>query len=211
MTNDDFLILPGIKGGIGKLAWLTRTGLMICALLSVAELLFLSMSHAAIGVICGMLSSLILNLALTALCLLTLWCHEVLLPERGCTVTRFLGFLALLYSIACPACALYSCFTGKPLLLNQALLPFIVCSLLELIHLINLPNMGAATRALKIRLGLFPVLTMLIFVFDKPGGLFYTGIGKLLLLILLSHPLRQLADIAPRVISMPEKADSARG
>lgn len=203
MPNEDFLILPGVKGCAGKLAAAARIGLMICVLLSVAEISFFPTEHTAVGVACGVLSSFILNLELTALSLLALWCHEVLLLERGYGFTRFMGYLAVFLSVLCPVCTLYTTFTGNLLLLNQALLPFIVCVLLLLIHLINRPNMEAASLLLRIRLGAFPILTMLIFIFDQPGILVIAIVGKVLLLLLLAQPLRQLADIAPRVISMP--------
>ncbi|MBQ8516692.1 MAG: hypothetical protein IJ498_03835 [Akkermansia sp.] len=203
MPDDDFLILPGVRGTVGKLAALARTGLMLCAILSIAEVVFLSGGYLLMGVLSGVLSSVILNLELFVLSLLVLWCHDVLLLERGYGFTRFLGYLAAFFSVICPVCTLYTTFTEKQLLLNQALLPFIVCLLFLLIFFVNLPNMEAATRILKIRLGIFPILTMCIFVFDQPGALLFAGIGKLLLLMIMAHPLRQLADIAPRVISMP--------
>lgn len=208
MPSDDLPILPVIKHTIGRLSGLARTGLILCALLSIAELLFLSFDYIATGVLSGALSCLLLNLELPALSLLVLWCHDVLLPERGYSFTRFLCYLAVIFSSVCPVCFLYTALTGHQLLMNQALLPFIVCLLLELVHLTNLSNMGAATRLLKIKLVLYPVLTMFIFVFDQPGGLIFAGIGKLLLLLLLAQPLRQLANIAPRVISMPKKTES---
>lgn len=210
MLSDDFPILPGVKNTIGKLAGLARTGLMLCALLSVAEILFFSSDYTATGVICGLLSCILLNLELPVLSILILWCHDVLLPERGYAFTRFLSGPAIILSIACPVCTLYTAFTGNPLLLNQALLPFTVCLMMETIYLTNLSNMGAASRFLRIRLGLFPILTGLIFLFDQPGGILFAAIGKVLLLLLLAQPLRQLADIAPRVIGMPEKADAAQ-
>lgn len=203
MPDDDMLILPAVKGGVGKLAAAARIGLMICVVLSVAEILFLSFGYPRTGVLSGVLSSVILNLELTALSLLTLWCHEVLLLERGYGFTRFMGYLAVFFSVLCPVCTLYTTFTEKLLLLNQSLLPFIVCMLLLLIHLINLPNMKAASLWLRIRLGTFPILAMLIFIFDQPGMLVIAIISKVLLLLLLAQPLRLLADIAPRVISMP--------
>lgn len=205
MPDDDFLILPGVKGSVGRLAALARIGLMLCALLSVVEVLFLSFGYYLMGVFCGVLSSVILNLGLFMLSLLALWCHDVLLLERGYGFTRLLSWLAVFFSAICPVYTLYTAFTGKLLLFNQALLPFIVCMLLLLVHLINLPNMAAATRILKMRLGVFPILTMGIFIFDQPGTLLFADIGKVLLLMLLAQPLRLLSDIAPRVISMPPK------
>ena len=212
MPDEDMLILPAVKGSVGKLAAAARIGLMICALLSVAEISFFSTAYTTVGVACGVLSSFVLNLELFMLSLLALWCHEVLLLERGYGFTRFMGYLAAFFSVLCPICMLYTSCTGTLLLLNQSLLPFIACMLLLLIHLINLPNMEAASLLLRIRLGAFPILTMLIFIFDQPGTLLFAGIGKVLLLLLLAQPLRQLADIAPRVISMPptENPDEQR-
>ncbi len=212
MPDEDMLILPAVKGSVGRLAALARTGLMFCALLSIGEVLFLSFGYPLMGVLSGVISSVILSLELFALSLLALWCHDVLLLERGYGFTRLLGWLAVFFSIICPVYTLYTAFTGKLLLLNQSLLPFIVCMLLLLVQLINLPNMAAATRILKIRLGIFPLLTMCIFIFDQPGILLFAGIGKLLLLLVLAHPLRLLSDIAPRVISMPptENPDEQR-
>ena len=209
MQNNEFLILPGVKNTVGKLSALARTGLVLCAVAGVAEILCFSHDLPTVGIICGILSSFILNLELTALSLLCIWCHDTLLPERGYGFTRFLGYLAFFFAAAWFVCGIYSTFTGKTLLLNQGLLPFISCIQLFFIHLTNLPNMEAASRPLKIRLSIFPPLMMLIFLCDQPGGILIATIGKLTLLLLLAHPLRQLADIAPRVISMPQKEESA--
>lgn len=209
MQNDEFLILPGVKNTVGRLAALARTGLILCAVLSVAEILCFSYLYLQSGIFCGILSSFILNLELTALSLLVIWCHDTLLPERGYGFTRLLSYLAFFFAATWFVCGIYSTFTGKTLLLNQGLLPFISCILLFFIHLTNLPNMAAASRSLKIQLSIFPLLMMLIFLCDQPGGILIAAIGKLALLLLLARPLRQLADIAPRIISMPQKEESA--
>ena len=205
MLNDDFLILPGVKNTVGKLSALARTWLVFCAVFGVAEILCFSHDYPTVGIICGILSSFLLNLELSVLSILIIWCHEVLLLKRGYGFTRFFSYLSTLFATVYPVCSTYTIFTGKPLLLNYGLLPFISCILILFIHLINLPNMEAASRRLKIRLGVFPVFLLLIFLFDQPGLLLLSVIGKLALILLLAQPLRQLANIAPRVISMPEK------
>ena len=209
MQSDNFLILPGVKGAVGWLAGIARIGLMLCAAAATGELLCLSCGFAVTGLISGILSWLILNLELVVLSMAAVWCHEVLLAERGYGFTRFLSLVALFYALSCPVCEVYTVCTGELLLPNQALHPLIVSMLLLLVQLTNLPNMEAAERRLKIRLGVFPVLLAGIFLAEQAGFILWSAIGKVLLVLLLARPLRQLADIAPRVISMPGRADSA--
>lgn len=208
MLDDNFLILPAVRRAVGKLASVAGTGLLLCAVTAVAETMFMSIGI-RYGLLCGILSSFILNLELFILSLLAAWCHCVLLLERGFLFTRVLIGAVVFISAWCPCCQLYTLATGDSLLLNQATLPNIVCLMLLFIHLVNLPNMNAASLSLKTRLGAFPILIIAIILCDKPGTMLPAVIGKLALWMLLVGPLQRLAGIAPRIISMPEQSDSA--
>lgn len=203
MPDEDFLILPGVKNTIGILARIALAGVILSALLAVAEILLLSSNIQVAGIICGMIGSLIMALEATVLSILAIWCHRVLLFQRGSILTACLSVIIATLGLAWPICLAYSLLAGKPLLANQALLPLLVYTPMLFILLVNLPNMAAASRSLKIRLGIFPVLMLLIYICDQPGCILIAAIGKLLLWVLMAHPLRQLAGIAPRVISMP--------
>lgn len=203
MPDEDILILPAVKGTIGALARIALIGLMLNAVLSVAEILLISSGALRSGIICGMAGSLLLALEAFVLSLLVAWCHRVLLFQRGYFLTGCLAGGVIILCLAWPVCQVYSLLTGKLLLVSQGLLPTLICPTLLLIHFFNLPNMAAASLWLKIRLGIFPLLLLLIYLCDQPLFILMACIGKLLLWVLLAGPLRQLADIAPRVISMP--------
>lgn len=203
MWNEDFLILPAVKGTIGSLARITLIGLMLSAVLSVAEIWLLSSGNLRIGIICGVAGSLLLAFEAVFLSLLAAWCHRVLLFQRGYLLTGCLAYACIMLSMAWPICRAYSLLTDKLLLVNQGLLPMLTCVFLLLIHLFNLPNMAVASLWLKIRLGIFPLLMLLVYICDQPGLILMACIGKLILWIILAGPLRQLADIAPCIISMP--------
>lgn len=202
-VDEDTLILPAVKRTVGVLARIALIGLIMSAILSVAEILLLAIGFLRIGIICGVTGSLILAIETLILCLLTAWCHRVLLFQRGYSLTGCLALTTIIICLAWPVCLVYSLLTGKLLLNNQGLLPILICFLLQLIHLFNLTNMAAASLCLKIRLGMAPFLLLWIYVCDQPGLILMACIGKLLLWVLLAAPLRQLADIAPRIISMP--------
>ena len=209
MWNEDLLILPAIRSTIGILARIAIIGLMLNAVLAVAEIVLLSAGGLRLGIICGMTSSLILSLEAVVLCLLAAWCHRVLLFQRGYLFTGCLAGGVAILSMAGTSCRIYSLLTDKLLLVNQGLLPMLICVFLLLIHLFNLPNMAAASLWLKIRLGIFPLLLMGVYICDQPGLILIAGIGKLMLWVLLAGPLRQLADLAPCIISMPPTENSS--
>lgn len=208
MPDEDMLILPGVKGGVRALARIALIGLILSAVLSVVEILLLSSGFIRFGISCGVAGSLILALDTVMLSLLAAWCHRVLLFQRGYFLTACLAGSAFILSLAWSTSLIYSLLTGKLLLLNQGLIPMLICPVLLLIHLFNLPNMAAASLWLKIRLGIFPILLLFVYICDQPGLIMLAGIGKLLLWVLLAGPLRQLADLAPRVISMPPTKES---
>lgn len=202
-VDEDSLILPAVKRTVGVLARIALIGLIMGAILSVAEILLLSSGFLRIGIICGVSGSLILAIEALILCLLTAWCHRVLLFQRGYSLTGCLALTTIIICSAWPVYQVYSLLTGKLLLNNQGLLPLLICAALLFINLCNLPNMAAAPPGLKIRLGVAPLLLLWIYICDQPGLMLMACIGKLLLWVLLAGPLRQLSDIAPRIISMP--------
>lgn len=209
MTNDTFLILPCVKSIIRVLAHITILGLMLSAVLGVAEILLLSFGILRIGIICGIIGSLLLPIETAILSVLALWSHRVLLFQRGYFLTACLAGGIIILSHAWPACRVYSLLTGKLLLTNQGLFPLLICPALVFILLFNLPNMAAASQWLKIRLGIFPFMLLFIYICDQPGLILMACIGKLLLWGLLVGPLRQLANIAPCIISLPPTKENS--
>lgn len=203
--NDNFPILPKVRDCISRLAGLAGTGLTVCAVAAVAEITLFLIGLLLPGLICGVISSAFFALSTAALAVLFCWAHHVLLLERGLAFTRWLSNLIAFFAVVYAACKIFTLLTGTLLLQNQELLPYLLCGLLQLIFLMNLPYMAAAGRLLKIRLGFFPVLMLLIFFCDQPGLLIPAAIAKLVFRALLASPLRELRDLAPRIISMPAK------
>ena len=200
----EYHILPVVKWSAGHLATALRWVLVACALFTVAELVLLPLHQVLAGILCGMVSSFLMQLGLCLLVVLAAWCHAVLLAEQGSVVTRWLLRVGAILAPLAPICWVYTLFAGELLLYRQAELPLILVVLLLLAALVNIPRMAAARWHLQLRVVVLPLLLLLAQVSDAPTLLWACAACKLLAAWLAFSPLRQLASLASRIISMPE-------
>ena len=201
----EYHLLPVVKRCAGHLATALRWVLVACALLAVAELVLLPLHQVLAGILCGIVSSFLLQLGLCLLVVLAAWCHAVLLAEQGTVVTRWLLRVGAILSPLAPICWAYTLFSGELLLYRQAELPLILGVLLLVAALVNIPRMAAARWHLQLRVVVLPLLLLLVQLCDVPGLLWICAVFKLLAAWLAFSPLRLLASLAPRIISMPDK------
>lgn len=202
--NEDFLIYPIVKKTASFLASAGGWLLIICAALSTLEIGLVMSGFLTGGVLCGLLSSHLFLLTLIFLATLILWCHYVLLGERGNEFSRWICLIGTLFVILLPASLVYTYFTGDLLAEGQDMYPYIICIILLQAAWLNIPKMATAPLSLRIRVALFPILLLGILVTDVPGFLPIALLFKIGAAALMSGPLFQLARIAPRIISMPE-------
>ena len=200
----EYHILPVVKQSAGHLATALRWVLAACALLTVAELVLLPLHQVLAGILCGIASSFLLQLGLCLLVVLAAWCHAVLLADQGSVITRWMLRVGAILAPLAPICWVYTLFSGELLLYRQAELPLILAVLLLFAALVNIPRMAAARWHLQARVAALPLLLLLVQLCDVPGLLLSCAALKLLAAWLAFSPLRQLASLAPRIISMPE-------
>ena len=200
----EYHILPAVRSSAGGLATALRWVLAACAVLAVAELVLLPMRLVLPGIVCGMVSTFLLLLGICMLAVLASWCHTVLLAGQGVVITRWLLRMGALLAPLAPACWAYTLFSGSLLLYRQAELPLILAVLLLSAALVNIPRMAAAPWQLQLRIAALPLLLLVVQVCDVPGMLWICTAFKLLTAWVAAAPLRQLAHLAPRIISMPE-------
>lgn len=205
MESIEYHILPVVRSAVARLASITRWVLYICAGLALAEPALLVLHLPLEGILSGMVSSFLLHIGVFLLVVLTAWGHTVLLAGQGNVVTRWLMWMGAMLSPMAPICWCYSLFTGKLLLYRQVELPYILIALLLLTAVVNLPRMAAAQWKLRACLVALPVLLLLVLSFDAPGLILVSTALKLLAAALASNPLRQLANAAPRIISLPPR------
>ena len=205
MESIEYHILPTVRSAVARLASITRWVLYICAGLALAEPALLVLQLPLAGILSGMGSTVLLYTGLSLLAILTAWAHTVLLAGRGSVITRWLMWVGALLSPLAPICWCYSMFTGKLLLYRQTELPYILTTLLLLTAVINIPRMAAAPWQLQVRLVALPLLLLLALSFDAPGLILVSTAFKLLAATLASNPLRQFANAAPRIISLPPR------
>ena len=205
METIEYPILPFVRQWIARLATTTRYTLAASALSALMEPLLLILWQPLPGIVCGMLSTLLLYTGISLLVILAAWGHSVLLAERGMVITRWLMWTGALLSPLAPICWGYTLFSGKLLLYRQAELPAILVILLLITALANLPRMAAAPWRLQLRLVLLPLLLLLVLFTDIPGLVLACAGLKLLSAFAAGNPLRQLATAAPRIISLPSR------
>lgn len=203
METPEYLILPAVRNTAARLATGTRYCLYACAGLALAEPLFLLSYQPMAGITCGLLSTLLLHVVFTLLTILAVWCHIVLLAERGSVITRWIVSVAAILAPLSPVCWVYTLCCGKLLLYRQAELPAILGVVLLLVAVVNIPRMAAAKWQLIARITVLPLLLLLIVGADAPGLVLACAALKLLAAFLASNPLHQLAAAAPRIISLP--------
>lgn len=213
MWRNEMLIYPAVKRAVSILAHVTAWGYVLLALLWLLGLALvlaaagLNWSHGApvffeqgLAWVFGA-RAILESLLLLCLYLLALWCHLVLLAGRGVAVTRWLLLFLLIFAFLHPVCVLYVCLLGKPLLVNQFLLPAVLYTSLAAVYIFNWFCMAAL--ALRWR------LCLLAFVACLSEQYILGGSVLLLLLPWLSFvPLRRLARLAPLVVSLPTKAQT---
>ena len=204
MEKIEYHLLPPVTKGVAVLANLTRYSLVACAGFSLAELALMPLRFPLAGIVSGLISSTLLPWCIALLAVLAAWCQPVLMAKQGIWLSRWLLRLGALFAPLVPICWGYSLVCGLPLLYRQAELPLILGVFMLSAAVFNIFHMAAAPRALKIRVIVLPLLLLLAYCCDMPGLLVFGTIFKLLAIWAAAAPLRQLASIAPRIISMPE-------
>lgn len=205
MLPVEYHLLPAVKRTVARGASVTRGVLILAAALAVAELVLLPLHLVLPGIACGMASSFLLGCGLALLVALGAWCHAVLLAGQGMLITRWLLRTGAVLAPLVPVCWGYTFVTGRLLLYRQAELPLILGVLLAAGALFNIPRMAAAPWQLQLRVVLLPLVLLVGLVCDFPGMLLLCAAARLLAAWLAAAPLRLLAALAPRIISMPEK------
>lgn len=204
------LIYPVVKRAVAAMARLTAWGYVLLALLWLGGLgLILTAANfdeagagAASGVLVLSMACLVWlrvgleSLLLPCLYVSALWCHHVLLAQRGVVVTRWLLLFLLFFAFLHPVCELYTCCTGNTLLANQFLLPAVLYGALVAAFAFNWFCMAALPLHLRLCLLAFGLCLL---------GQYILG-GSVLLLLLPCFcfvPLYRLAQLAPLVVSLP--------
>lgn len=203
--KDEHLLLPVVRLAVGKVSAACAWAAAVMGVAAAAEFALLE-AGIPMGVLCGLLSHLCMVLLLALLPAVLLWCHIVLLAGRGMRGTRYLLLLCLWFGPLFCVCEVYTLLHGKPLLAQQGLLP-----LLEIVAVItalslNWGRMEALSVAQRIRLNALPLLLLFACVTDTPETLLSAAVFKLILFGTAFRPLRQLAQYAPRVVSLPAEA-----
>lgn len=208
--KDDFYIYPAVKKAASYIASACGWILIICCVLSVLEIALAMGGLLGAAIAFGAVSQLLFFVQLSMLGLLTLWCHTVLLGDRGTAISHFLCLLSIPFILLLPITQVYALVTHESLITNQEIYPFIICLILLLTALLNIPKMAAAPLLLKLRIVFFPFFLLGIAVTDFPGLLPIALAFKLGAAALAAGPLFQLANLAPRLVSMPEKPQKPR-
>lgn len=204
MEKIEYHLLPPVKRGVARLAALTRYSLVACAVFALGELVLLPLRFPLAGIVSGMISSTLLAWCIALLTVLAAWCQPVLLANQGIWLSRWLLRIGALFAPLIPICWGYSLVCGQNLLYRQGELPLILAACMLCAAVFNIFHMAAAPAGLKVRLILLPILLLLTCCCDMPGLLIYSCVFKLLATWAAGTPLRQLASIAPRIISMPD-------
>lgn len=201
----EYHLLPIVRQSVAWLACAARYLLVACAALAGAELLLLLLHQPLCGIACGLASAFLLLLCIALVVLLAMWSHAVLLAEQGAFFSRWLLRLCAILAPVAPLSWGYTMVTGKLLLYRQAELPLILCVVLLLAALLNIPNMAAANWKLQVRVAVLPLLLLVVLGFDTPGFIIIALVAKGLAAWVGGRLLRELQSVAPRIISMPEK------
>lgn len=205
--QEEMLVFPAVKRAVACLAsaaaWacvaiaaLWLVGLVV-VILSASPFLPGAEAEELLALLSG-LQQLALAALLPCLYLTALWCHHVLLAERGLVVTRWLLLFLQFFAFLHPVCVLYALVAGKLLLANQFILPAVLQTVLPCAFALNWFHMAAAPLRLRVS-GLLFLLALM--------GQYIMG-GSLLVLLLPAlgwWPLRGLAQLAPRIVSLPPK------
>lgn len=210
MPDSSFTILPGVKNGIGHLARACRYIMIFCAVSSLLEFILLHIGFLVGGLISGVLSQISLSFVFCILGLLIAWSHVVLLAEQGWMITRYLSICLALFAILCPICDIWLYLTTTPLLINQALLAPALCVAWLICLICNLGFMAAATWKLQIGVLAMPLVLLALILTGHPELLLINIALKILTAAIGCRIMKQLSDIAPRIISLPNRPNDAQ-
>lgn len=205
METIEYHILPVVRRVVKVLAIATHRILLGCALLALAEPALLLLHLPLPGILCGLGSKFLFTTAICLLVILAAWGHTVLLAERGFTLSRWMIWVGAMLAPLVPVCWCLGLFGGKMLLYRQEEMPLILGTLLLFCALINLPRMAAASWQLQVRIVALPVLLILVDILDVPGLILACTAFKFLVFLVAGDPLRKLAAVAPRIISLPPR------
>lgn len=204
--RDEYLIFPVVKRAVAVLAKVTL-GLYIAAalmwLVGLGVLCTAPYDGAALFLMAVGLGKVLSALAVPCLYVLALWCHHVLLAGRGMAVTRWLLLFLLFFAFLHPACASYTLATGQLLLVNQALLPAVLYTVLPCVFLFNLGLMAALPLRYR--------MLLMCFLLSLLGQYIMQGSFLILLTPCFAFvPLRLLARYAPQIVGLPQRKTSER-
>lgn len=202
--NNQWYIFPIVKQVMGKMVLLLRTLYIVIAATAIVEVLFLSTQAISPALACGVFSDFVLSLSLLILSLIFYWCHQVLLAGQGLLLSRMACTMVLIISFVNLVCNLFTMFTHAALLVRQAEAPFIIWGTLFFIITLNIGNMAAAGNKWKMLAMVILFLQLAVLITQGPELLLYNVLFKALLALTSYLPLTRLADIIPRITSMPE-------
>lgn len=207
--RDEWLILPVVRGWVGRMAaacaWLAA-GYAVSAAAEIAA----GVAGFSVSVLFGLLTQAAGQLFFLLYLPLALWCHIVLLAGRGLLLTRGMLLFCLLMAFVHLACLLFTLCTGETLLVQQGLLPLLLTVLLQLGGIFNWGRMAAAPLLLKLRGMAAPLLWLCAYVTDAPETLPAAVFFKALLCLCVFVPLRRLAYYAPLIVSLPPLESSEK-
>lgn len=204
MDEFEYFIFIPVKRFIAILTRICRWLLTLSLCTGLAGVALLFVGILGFGLFALHLSDLIFEILLILMSVLLLWCHNVLLAARGHHLTRFLAAFTVIMAVIYAACIVYSTITGERLLLKQDILSTILPLFMLICVLTNLNFMAAAPKKIRISLTVFTT------------GLFCAGITlavlplhclifKIIAFFCGFRLLCMLENIAPRIISMPER------
>ncbi len=203
MNEIEYFIFIPVKQFIAGVAKAARCLLWLVLLTAIAEPIALLKLGATACEVVGRASDQLLHIVLILISILAYWCHHVLLAKRGAGFTRFLALFSIIMSAILMVCTIYTLFTQELLLIRQHHTPVIIAALLFVSCLINLPNMAAAPRKLRLMVSafLFFLLATATTTFLPPICIFF----KLFTACLGIPLLRRLQHVSPLIISMPPR------
>ena len=202
---DNILIYPAVKHKAAWLAGLANALALTAAVLSLLCIGGLSLDLTEFALRCGSASQLMGRFLLAVLSLLSAWCHHVLLAGRGSDITRWLANLGIFMGGLVLVCSLYAAVTFERLLPRQDDVALMLITLLLFTALFNLPRMAAAPAGRRAAVVLAPLLLLLVELTDMPMALLPNAVFKLAAAALLFPQLRRLRQVAPLIVSMPER------
>ncbi len=207
-TTDAIFIYPAVKRAIAWLAGLAAVLVLAAALLSLLCIGAFVLALPELGMLCGTLSQFMGRLLVVVLALLVPWCHYVLLAGRGGDVSRWLACFGIFLGGVVLVCSSYTAFSFELLLPRQDDVVLMLLVLMLFVALLNQPRMVAASAWRRAGIVLAPLLLLFVELSDMPALLLPNAVLKLLAAALLFPLLRRLRQIAPLIISMPERDKS---